>query len=171
MKPGNLLTITAANIRMNHEHPLLPAIAVLSAIPLLYGTAHLDPLQSADCLGRMAALIGIPMFTPLTRPEHANGLYETVAPRPVPLGGILALRTALSTLGTLLLIVAFELYMRLCGCTFPLVPYAFRTLAASMALGLPGLLLSSMLQNTIAGYLGAFCLYLMVQAGNGNPFF
>ena len=171
MKAENLFTIIAANIRMNYKYTLLPAIALLFMIPLIYGTANLDHLQSADCLERMTALIGIPMFTPLIRQEHSRSLYETIAFRQVSLRFLVLLRTVLSIIGSILLIFAFEIYMRMCGCSFSLFPYAFRTLAASMALGLIGLLLSSIVQNTIGGYLCAFCFYLIVQTGNLGELF
>ena len=171
MKAENLFTIIAANIRMNYKYTLLPAIALLFMIPLIYGTSNLDHLQSADCLERMAALIGIPMFTPLIRQEHSRSLYETIAFRQVSLRFLVLLRTVLSIIGSILLIFAFEIYMRMCGCSFPLFPYAFRTLAASMTLGFTGLLLSSIVRNTIGGYLCAFCFYLIVQTGNSGELF
>lgn len=165
MKAGNLLTIIGANIRMNYKYTLLPAIVLLFIIPFVYGTMNLDYLQSADCLERMVALIGIPMFTPLIRQEHFRGLYETTAFRSISLRFIVLLRAVLSIIGSILLILAFEIYMRICGCSFSLFPYAFRTLAASMTLGFIGLLLSSIVQNTIGGYLCAFCFYFIVQTG------
>ncbi len=171
MKAENLLTIIAANIRMNYKYTFLPAIVLLFIIPFIYGTANLDNLQSADCLERMVALIGIPMFTPLIRQEHSRSLYETIAFRQVSLRFIVLLRTVLSIIGSILLILAFEIHMRICGCSFPLFPYAFRTLAASMALGFIGLLVSSIAQNTIGGYLCAFCCYLIMQTGNLGELF
>ena len=105
------------------------------------------------------------MFTPLIRQEHSRSLYETIAFRQVSLRFLVLLRTVLSIIGSILLIFAFEIYMRMCGCSFPLFPYAFRTLAASMALGFTGLLLSFLVRNTIGGYLCAFCFYFMVQTG------
>lgn len=171
MNAENFFIIIAANIRMHYKYTLLPGIALLFVIPFVYGTANLDCLQSADCLERMAALIGIPMFTPLIRQEHSRGLYETIAFRQVSLKFIVFLRIVLSVIGSILLILVFALYMRFCGCSFPLFPYAFRTLAASMTLGFTGLLLSSIVRNTIGGYLCAFCFYLIVQTENLGELF
>ena len=165
MNAENFFIIIGANIRMHYKYTLLPGIALLFVIPFVYGTANLDCVQSADCLERMAALIGIPMFTPLIRQEHSRGLYETIAFRQVSLKFIVFLRIVLSVIGSILLILVFALYMMFCGCSFPLFPYAFRTLAASMALGFTGLLLSFLVRNTIGGYLCAFCFYFMVQTG------
>lgn len=156
---------------MNYKYTVLPAAVLLFVIPFIYGTANLDYLQSADCLERMVALIGIPMFAALTRQEQSRSLYETVAARPVSLRFVVLLRIGLSIAGTFLLICLFESYMRICGCSFPFFVYAFRTLAASMALGLMGLFVSAVVRNTIGGYLGSFCFYLMIQAGNWGGLF
>lgn len=155
---------------MNYKYTLLPAVALLFVIPFIYGTANLNCLQSADCLERMVALIGIPMFTPLIRQEHSRSLYEMLALRRVSLRFIVLLRIVFSITVSFLLIFAFEIYMRICGCSFPLVPYAFRTLTAGMALGFTGLLMASIAKNTIGGYLCAFCFYL-VQTGNSGGLF
>lgn len=163
MKPQNLLTLISANIRMSYKYTALPAIILLLVIPFIYGTTNLDYLKSADCLERMVALIGIPMFVALIWQEHSYSLYEMVALRTVPFRFVTLLRIGLSTLCTLLLIFEFELYMRVCGCSFPFFAYTFRTLVASMIFGLTGLLIASMAQNTISGCLGSFCLYFIVQ--------
>jgi hypothetical protein len=163
LKAQNLLTIIAANIRMNYKYIILPAMLLLIAIPFIYGTTNLDCLKSADCLERMVALIGIPMFTGLVWQEHSHSLFEIIALRLVSFRFVVLLRIGLSAVCTLLLIFAFELYMCVCGCSFPFLAYALRTLAASMILGLTGLLISCISQNTISGYLGSFCLYFVVQ--------
>ncbi len=166
MKTGNFQILTAANIRMHYKYTLLPAIGLLFVILLIYGTANLDAVQSVDCLERMVALIGIPMFVPLLRQEHSRSLYEMIAIRPVSFRLIAGLRIVLSIIGTLLLILAFEIYMCMRGCSFSIVPCAFLTLAACMVLGFIGLLLSSIVKNTIGGYFGAFCFYLVGQTGS-----
>lgn len=161
MKAENLLTIITINIRMSYKYTILPAALLLLVIPFIYGTTNLDCLKSADCLERMVALIGIPMFTPLIWQEQSRSLYEMIALRTLSFRFVVLLRMVLSIIGTLLLIFIFELYMCICGCSFPFLDYAFRTLAASMILGLVGLFLSSITQNTICGYLGAFCFYFI----------
>lgn len=171
MEAGNMLTIIVANIRMNYRHTIMPAILLLFVIPFIYGTANLDCLKSADCLERMVALIGIPMFTALVGQEHSCGLYEMIALRSLSFRFVVLLRMGLSLICTLLLIFAFEIYMCICGCSFPFFAYAFQTLTASMTLGLAGLFLSSMTQNTIGGYVGAFCFYFTLQTKYFAGFF
>ena len=173
MKAGNLLAMIAANVRMNYKYTILPSILLLLVIPYVYGTANLDCLKSADCLERMVALIGIPMFTALVWQEHSHSLYEIIALRSVSFRFTVLLRMVLSAAFTLLLIFAFEMYLYSCGCSFPFALYAFRTLCASVVLGLVGLALSSVTQSTVSGYLGALFFSFILQtkdfAGLSKP--
>ena len=72
MGARNLLTIIGSNFRLNFKQTLFPAILLLFVIPLIYGTTNLDSVKSADCLERMVALIGLPMFVPLLKPAVAS---------------------------------------------------------------------------------------------------
>ncbi len=156
---------------MNYRNTFLPSILLLLVIPLIYGTANLDYIKSADCLERMVALIGIPMFTSLFYREQSHDLYSMIALRPFPFRAVAALRIGISAAGTFVMVMIFEVYMRACGSTFPFGAYAVRALAACMMLGFAGLLCASVVKNTVAGYLGAFCLYFVVQAGAGDAVF
>ena len=72
MRTENFLTVLGANVRMNYKNTLIPSILLLLVIPLLYGTADLDCIKSADCLERMVAVTGIPMFTSLFYREQSR---------------------------------------------------------------------------------------------------
>lgn len=171
MRTENFITVLGANIRMNYKNTLIPSILLLLVIPLIYGTANLDYIKSADCLERMVALIGIPMFTSLFYREQSHDLYGMVALRPFSFRAVAALRIGISMAGTFVLVMAFEIYMRTCGSIFPFGAYAVRASAACMMLGAAGLLCASAVKNTAAGYLGAFSFYFVVQAGAGESVF
>ena len=150
---------------MNYKNTLIPSILLLLIIPLIYGTVNLDYIKSADCLERMVALTGIPMFTSLFYREQSHDLYSMVALRPFSFRVVAALRIAISVAGTFALVVAFEIYMRICGCIFPFGVYAVRAFTACTVLGFAGLLCASVAKNTVAGYLGAFCFYFVEHTG------
>lgn len=132
-------------------------------IPLVYGTSNLDSVKSADCLERMVALIGLPMFVPLLKPEQEAGMDAVITLRTFPYRVTAALRIVLSLICTAALILAFEGYMRTSGCSFPLCTYTPRTLTAAAALGFAGLLASAVSGNTAAGSLLSFCWYCAGQ--------
>lgn len=163
MDAKNLLTITKSNLRLNMKQTLFPAILLLFVIPLIYGTSNLDSVKSADCLERMVALIGIPMFVPLLKPEQNGGMDAIITMRPFPYRMIVVLRVMLSLICTAALIVTFEGYMRIGGCSFPAYAYALRTLAVTMTLGFVGLLASAISGNTAVGFLVSFCWYCVLQ--------
>lgn len=163
MDARNLLTITGSNLRLNMKQTLFPAILLLFVIPLIYGTSNLDSVRSADCLERMAALIGLPIFVPLLKPEQNGGMDAIVTMRPFPYRMIVVLRVVLSLICTVALILVFEGYMSIGGCSFPVYAYALRTLAVTMTLGFVGLLASAVSGNTAVGFLVSFCWYCILQ--------
>lgn len=171
MDAKNLLTITNSNLRLNMKQTLFPAILLLFVIPLIYGTSNLDSVKSADCLERMAALIGLPMFVPLLKPEQKVGMDAIITMRPFPYRMIVVLRVVLSLICTVALILIFEGYMRIGGCSFPVYTYALRTLAVTIMLGFVGLLASAISRNTIVGFLVSFCWYCVLQVENIGAIF
>ena len=96
----NFLTVLWDNVRMNYKNTFIPSILLLMVIPLIYGTANLDCIKSADCLERMVALIGIPMFTSLFCREQSHDLYGMVALRRLSFRVVAALRIGISMAGT-----------------------------------------------------------------------
>lgn len=163
MDNRNLLTITNSNLRLNMKQTLFPAILLLFVIPLIYGASNLDSVKSADCLERMVALIGLPMFVPLLKSEQNSGMNAIITMRPFPYWMIVVLRMMLSLTCTAALIFIFEGYMSIGGCSFPVSAYALRTLTATMTLGFVGLLASAISGNTAVGFLASFCWYCVLQ--------
>lgn len=171
MEVRNFYTITKSNVRLIFKWTLFPAVIVLLIIPQIYGISNLDSMKSADCLERMVALIGIPMFVSLLKPEENGEIDAIIALRPFPYQIIVLLRILISLISTLSLILVFEGYMDIVGCSFPIVSYTFRTLAKSMILGFPGLLVSAVSRSTIVGFLVSFCWYGILQIESfGNIF-
>lgn len=163
MRAENLLVITEFNVRLICKRTFPLAAAVLLLIPAIYGVSNLGSVMSADCLERMAALVGIPMFVPLICPEQQEGMAAVIALRLFSCRRVVALRTGISMAGTMLLIFAFESYMRMQGCTFPFFPCAVRTLLAGMLIGLPGMLAGAFMKSTLAGFLVSFGIYGILQ--------
>ena len=171
MEVRNLLTIIDSNFRLNFKRTFIPAILLLLITPLIYGTSNLDSIKSADCLERMTALIGLPMFVPLLRAEQDGGMDGIISLRPVPYWITVVLRMGLSLIVTLALILVFEGYMSINGCLFPAYAYTFRTLAVAMTLGFAGLLAGAVSRNTIVGFLVSFCWYCALQIENIGTIF
>lgn len=171
MESRNLLVIIGSNFRLNCKRTLFPAILLLFVIPLIYGTSNLDSMKSADCLERMVALIGLPMFVPLLKPEQDGGMEAITTMRPFPYRAVVALRIGLSMICTFALILIFEGCMRVNRCSFPACTYTIRTLAVTTTLGFVGLLSSTVSRNAIVGFLVSFCWYCVLQVGRIGAIF
>lgn len=171
MEAKNLYAIIEANFRLNFKQTLFPAILLLLVIPMIYGTSSLDSVKSADCLERMTALIGLPMFVPLLKPEQNGGMDAMITMQLFPYRMIVVLRVALSLICTAALILVFEEYMHIGGCSFPVYVYTIRTLAVTVTLGFAGLLASAVSGNTGVGYLVSFCWYCALQIENVGAIF
>lgn len=109
------------------------------------------------------ALVGLPMFVPLLRPEQEAGIAAIITMRPFSYRLIVVLRVVLSIIAAAVLILVFEGYMYMSGCRFPVCAYTVRTLAATMTLGFIGLLASAVSGNTTVGFLVSFCWYCALQ--------
>lgn len=164
MEARNLYSIIGSNFRLNYKQTLFPAILLLLVIPMVYGMSNLDSVKSADCLERMVALIGLPMFVPLLKPEQNGSMDAILTMRHFSYRMIVGLRVVLSLICTVALIFIFAGYMRVGGCSFPVCVYAIRTLAVTMTFGFAGLLASAVSGNTAVGFLVSFCWYCVLQA-------
>lgn len=83
--------------------------------------------------------------------------------RPFPYRMIVVLRLVLSLICTAALVLVFERYMRVGGCSFPV--------AVTITLGLVGLLASVVSGNTAVGFLVSFCWYCVLQIENIGTIF
>lgn len=119
----------------------------------------------------MVALIGLPMFVPLLKPEQDGGMDAIITLRPFPYRIIIVLRMMLSLIRTVALILVFEGYMRISRCSFPPSVFTLRTLAVTMTLGFVGLLASAVSRNTAVGFLVSFCWYCVLQVENIGAIF
>ena len=117
------------------------------------------------------ALIGLPKFVPLLKPEQDSGMDAIITFRPFPYRIVTVLRMVLSLICTVALVLVFEGYMTIGGCSFPASVFALRTLAVTMTLGFIGLLASAVSRNTVIGFLVSFCWYCVLQVENIGAIF
>ena len=111
------------------------------------------------------------MFVPLLKPEQEVGMDAIITMRPFPYRSITVLRMVLSLVCTVTLILVFEGYMTIGGCSFPASVFALRTLAVTMTLGFVGLLASAVSRDTAVGFLVSFCWYCILQVENIGAIF
>jgi len=122
-------------------------------VPYLYGISNLNSEKAADCLGKMIAFIGIPLFDFILKPEQEPDVRDIIFIRKFSYRASILLRMLFAVVLSTVMIYCFELYMLYQGCEFPVGIYTIRTVTISMLLGGAGLLGSVLLRSTLAGFL------------------
>lgn len=150
---GNLFVIAKENGKIVFRRGAYAAVMFLFLVPFLYGTAGLDREKAADCLGRLVALVGIPLFVFLLKPEQEPGVRDIMLIREFPYRVMICLRMVFAAFLSVILICFFVLYMQYQGCDVPVAVYTVRTVEVSMFIGGVGLLGSALIRRTLAGVL------------------
>lgn len=148
---GNLYVIVKENVKVVLRQGAWAAVLFLFVVPHLYGIANLNGEKAADCLGRLVAFVGIPLFVPLSKPEQVSGLRDVILVKEFPYRISIFLRVVFAALLSAVFICIFEQYMRYRGCDFPTVIYTVRTAGVSMLAGGVGLLGSALFRRTLVG--------------------
>lgn len=150
---GNLYIIIKENCKIVFRHGAYAAVIFLIMVPYIYGIPNLNSEKAADCLGKMVALIGIPLFTPVLKPEQDSDVRDIILTREFPYRASIFFRIVFAVVLSAVMVYFFELYMLYQGCDFPLGIYTVRTVEVSMLIGGAGLLGSALLKSTLAGFL------------------
>ena len=149
----NLYIIIKENCKIVFWQSTYISAAFLLLIPHIYGIANLSSEKSADCFGKMVALIGIPLFVPILKPEQNTDIRDIILIKRFPYRASIFFRIVFAIFLSTAMISLLAFYMLYQGCKFPLSLYAMRTVVISMLLGGAGLLGSALLKNTLAGFL------------------
>lgn len=150
---GNLYIIVKENCKIVFRQGGYAAVMFLFLIPHIYGIANLNCEKAADCLGRLVALAGIPLFVFLLKPEQDSSLRDIILMKEFPYCISIFLRMIFAVFFSVVLICFFESYMLYQGCDFPIGIYTVRTVGVSILAGGVGLLGSAVFRKTLAGLL------------------
>ncbi len=150
---GNLYVIAKENCKIVFRQGAYAAVTLLFLVPHLYGIANLNCEKAAECLGRLVALIGIPLFVFLLKPEQDFSLRDVILIKEFPYRISIFLRIIFAAFLSVVLICFFGRYMLYQGCDFPIGIYTLRTAGVSMLAGGVGLLVSAFSRRTLAGVL------------------
>lgn len=100
----NLFVIAKENGKIVFRRGAYAAVMFLFLVPFLYGTAGLDREKAADCLGRLVALVGIPLFVFLLKPEQEPGVRDIMLIREFPYRVMICLRMVFAAFLSVILI-------------------------------------------------------------------
>lgn len=150
---GNLYVIIKENCKIVFRQGVYAAITFLFLIPYIYGITNLNSEKAAECLGKLVALIGIPLFVFVLKPEQDPDIRDVILTKKFPYHSCILLRIVFAAVLSVALIYLFVLYMLHQGCEFPICTYTMRTAEISMLIGGIGLLGSVVFRKTLAGFL------------------
>lgn len=149
----SLYVIVKENCKIVFKQGAFAAVLFLFLVPHLYGIANLNSEKAAECLGRLVALVGIPLFVSLLKPERDSDLRDIILMKEFPYHISIFLRMIFAALLSVVFISSFALYMVYQGCDFPVDIYTVRTEGVSMLIGGVGLLGSALFRRTLVGFL------------------
>lgn len=151
--------------------------------PILFGTTGLDSKAAAVPLEMLISIIGIILLVPIFQPEQDDEIKDIVASKYIDSTYVHLIRVAYSIIGIILSVLAFSLFMFVCGCEIT-IELIGGTIADAMFLGAIGLLTSAITSNmpvsfmipllyyvlnlTMKSKLGNFNLFSMIN-GNYQP--
>lgn len=155
-----ILRIAKVNIRHNFLKLLFISLAVIILTPIFFGTANLDSNAVAMPLEMLVSVIGIVFLVPIFRPEHDNGISETVFSKYTDTISVYLIRLLYSIAATVILISLFSLFLFFHGCeiTFPVI---FGTVADALILGATGLFAASLTDNLPLSIMMPLLYYVM----------
>lgn len=164
--------------RVNLRHNFLP-LFLLSAVimiltPVLFGTTSLDSKAAAVPLEMLISIIGIILLVPIFQPEQDDEIEDIVASKYIDSTYVHLIRVAYSIIGIILSVLAFTLFMLVCGCEIT-VEIIGGTIADAMFLGSIGLFTSAITRNTPVSFMIPLLYYVLnltmkSKLGNFNLF-
>lgn len=155
--------------------PLLLLSAVIMILtPILFGTTGLDSKAAAVPLEMLISIIGIILLVPIFQPEQDDEIKDIVASKYIDSTYVHLIRGAYSIIGIILLVLAFSLFMFVCGCEIT-IELIGGTIADAMFLGAIGLLTSAITSNMPVSFMIPLLCYVLnltmkSKLGNFNLF-
>lgn len=166
--------ITRVNLRHNFLPLLLLATVIMILTPVLFGTTGLDSKAAAVPLEMFISIIGIILLVPIFQPEQDDEIKDIVVSKYIDSTYVHIIRGAYSIIGIILLVLAFSLFMFVCGCEITIALIG-GTIADTMFLGAIGLLTSAITNNMPVSFMIPLLYYVLnltmkSKLGNLNLF-
>lgn len=128
--------------------------------PILFGTTGLDSKAAAVPLEMLISIIGVILLVPIFQPEQDDEIRDIVASKYIDSTYVHLIRVAYSIIGIILLVLAFSLFMFVCGCEIT-IELIGGTIADAMFLGAIGLLTSAITSNTPVSFMIPLLYYVL----------
>ncbi|MDE7307183.1 MAG: hypothetical protein K2N61_00740 [Lachnospiraceae bacterium] len=148
----SILEFLRIDFWLTFKNSLLLAAFYFLIIPVIRGISNLDTIQSAQCLGQSAALIGVIIIVPISSMEQKTGIKEIIYTKAWSYMKSIIIRLISSFLLVICFITGFAFIMQVNHCIFPFGEFVFAAVLYTEFLGLLGLVLSQLDGNVVIGY-------------------
>lgn len=161
--------LIAVNLKHNLLLPALLALLLCLLSPLVIGLENLDTVQTAKVIEVFLSLTGIIALMTVFSPDIDKDIRDIIASKRESM----VLHHFLRILCAVFLLIAvgllFLLWMRRGGCQFPFARMFFGFMANSLFLGGLGVLLFSLSNQPVLGYMVSILFYLL-NFGSGKKY-
>lgn len=129
--------------------------------PLIFGISYLDSFGSSFVLERFVSLVGVILIPSIPKPEQDNNIGELVESKVKSYLEIIMIRLILG-----IILMAFNIFlmiiiMEINHCNLNFIKFFIGTFITALFLGTIGLLVSSLSNNVIMGYLASLGTYIL----------
>ncbi|MBM6841060.1 hypothetical protein H6A03_05850 [[Clostridium] spiroforme] len=154
---------------LTFRYSLFLAAGYLLVIPVIRGIAHLDAIQSAQCLSQTFSLMAMILFVPVVAPEMNPDIREIIYSRSWSYAHTVMIRLCLALVMLICMIIGFAYVMKYHGCQFPYGIYVSCTIIYTAILGIMSLFITMLTRHVLAGYLFVISYWSCCQSQIISP--
>ena len=160
------VSISRVYLKHHFKFHLLAAALLFCLMPFLMSTENLGPEESARTLESYAALLGVVLLVPVFLADLDRDTRDLLRSKRLSFSHVHGVRVLIG----LVVLAAAELlcvlFLKGCGCRFPLWSYFFGVLAGAVFLGGLGMAVYSLTDNPAVGYMVPLVYYAVNFGGD-----
>lgn len=160
--------VSVGKVYLKHhlKYHLLAAVLLFCLMPFLMSTENLNPGESARTLELYAALMGIVFLVPVFMADQDKDIRDLLRSKRLSLTKVHGVRVVMGAAFLAAAELACVLFLKGCGCRFPLWSFFFGVLAEAVFLGGLGMAFSSLTDNPAIGYMVPLVYYAVNFGGS-----
>lgn len=164
----NYLSLIKVNNKIWLRKNLVLAIILMIFTPIVFYIKTIDSKAAATILDVYLPLVGIVMIGSIFSPEEKGNVLETVRCRTIDYSFIYLLRMLLGILSTFCIIAFGVFILQMLGGDFPWGKFLYGSFVTALYLGSVAVLVSSITNESIVGYLAGIGYVIMEIATRGE---
>lgn len=149
---------------LTFRYSLFLAIGYLLVIPVIRGIAHLDAIQTAQCLSQTFSLMAMILFVPVAAPEMNPDIREIIYSKSRSYLYTVMIRLCCTLVMLICMVMGFAFVLKYNGCQFPYGIYVSCTIIYTAILGIMSLFMTMLTRHVLTGYLSIISYWSCCQS-------